>query len=116
MGLSVEEQRQKRRKERDIELKKSIKEKSNKGMRKRHKTNMFCVKGIYYLYEGSTIVYIGMSDSNCLKRISDHYNDGKSFDSFEIHPKRNVSKKQLLSIESARIRKYKPKYNKISKK
>ena len=116
MGLSIEEQREKRRERRREERVEFIKENSTKGMKTKHKTNMFCTKGIYYLYLNNKIVYIGMSDSNCLKRISDHYTDGKVFDNFEIHPKRNVSKTQLLSMEAAKIRKHKPIYNKVSKK
>lgn len=116
MGLSIEEQREKIRRKRNEERREFMKENSTKGMKKKHKTNMFCTKGIYYLYLNDKIVYIGMSDSNCLKRIADHYSDDKIFDNFEIHPKRNVSKKQLMSMESAKIRKHKPLYNKISKK
>lgn len=116
MGLSIEEQREKIRRKRREEQAAIRAERSTKGKDKFHKTNMFCTRGVYYLYKDGKVVYVGMSLANCAQRIANHYNDGKDFDSFRIFPKRETSDKQLFSIEAKYIRKYKPIYNKKSKK
>jgi len=106
----LEAQRNKIRSQKKKEKKKtlSIKDKVNA-------QNLF-VRGIYYLYDKGAIVYIGMSTSNCMKRICDHFDDNKKFDHFKIVEIENKSNKQLLSIEASLIKKHKPKYNKVHKK
>lgn len=79
----------------------------------------FLVRGIYFLYKGKNIVYIGMSKENVMERICAHANPTgkyyKDFDSFSFEKHEDKSDKQLRSIESSLIFKYKPKENKVGK-
>lgn len=69
---------------------------------------------IYYLFNGDVITYIGKSenvnDFTRIRRIIEHYKNGKKFDKFII---RNVDLKYNLdAIEAFEIVVYKPKENK----
>jgi predicted GIY-YIG superfamily endonuclease len=69
------------------------------------------VRGVYFLYQGKEIVYIGMSDKNIMERICAHTEDTeKGFDSFTFNS-HGGTKKQIEHIEKLMIKKYNPKYN-----
>lgn len=64
---------------------------------------------IYLLYKNDNIVYVGQTE--CLaRRIAEHLNTNKEFDSFVIH---SFIDNQYVRLkkEEILIRKYKPKYN-----
>ena len=73
------------------------------------KTSYFNRPCIYMLYRGDNIVYIGQTE--CLaRRISEHLQSDKEFDSFVVHS--FVSDQYIrLKKEEILIRKHKPKYN-----
>lgn len=72
----------------------------------------YCVRGIYLLYRGKEVVYVGMSTDNCMQRICDHYREAtKQFETFSIEH-HDVSDAQLRAKEKALIRKYSPCFNK----
>lgn len=74
----------------------------------------YMVKGIYYLYHKNEVVYIGMSTTNCMRRIIQHYDDEtKVFDSFEIFNMHNKSNESIKKREIDKIKQKLPKYNKI---
>lgn len=82
----------------------------NKDLDKIKKIKITSNKGIYFLYDNDTIVYIGKS-KNLASRILAHTDDGvKIFNSYKILiiPKNE----NLTMIEKFYIEKYKPKYNK----
>lgn len=63
-------------------------------------------EGVYFLYDGREIVYVGESD-NLFRRIGQHIADGsKKFDRFEIYPTA-----ERKTLEGFLIRALKPKYN-----
>lgn len=63
-------------------------------------------EGVYFLYDGDDIVYVGESD-NLFRRIGQHIAEGtKRFDRFEIYPTRERKR-----MEGFLIRALKPKYN-----
>lgn len=64
---------------------------------------------IYLLYQGDKIVYVGQTE--CLaRRISEHLQSDKEFDSFVVH---SFVKDQYVRLkkEQILIRKHNPKYN-----
>lgn len=64
---------------------------------------------IYLLYKSDKIVYVGQTE--CLaRRIGEHLNTNKDFDSFVVH---SFIEDQYIRLkkEEILIRKYKPKYN-----
>lgn len=64
------------------------------------------VEGVYFLYDGDELVYIGQSN-NVMMRIGEHIKEGvKEFDRFEFYP--TVDKTRL---EGFLIQMFKPKYN-----
>jgi len=64
---------------------------------------------IYLLYKANKIVYVGQTE--CLaRRIAEHLNTDKDFDSFVVHSFID-SQYIRLKKEEILIRKYKPKYN-----
>ena len=64
-------------------------------------------EGVYFLYDGEELVYIGQSD-NIYRRIGQHISDGvKRFDSFCFY---EVGEERII-LESYLINKFKPKYN-----
>ena len=107
MGISVEEQRKRIRqqnREKQLEI-------LNERLEKKFNVSDYFVKGIYFLYNKGKIVYIGKSDNNVFKRISDHYTDkDKIFDSFTFD-RYDIDSNDLLHIEASLIKRYKPKYN-----
>ena len=71
------------------------------------KNTIRIIRGVYFLYRGNLLVYIG-SSQNILNRIPDHFST-KEFDSYsyiEINGNININK-----VETLFIRKYKPEYN-----
>jgi len=73
--------------------------------------------GIYYLYRGKEVVYVGMSEDNCMKRVCDHYQKmEKDFDSYKIFNYSTYSRKQLLAKEKHLIKVLDPEYNKTNRK
>lgn len=64
------------------------------------------IRGIYFLFDGDEIVYIGQSE-NIYKRVGTHLSD-KIFDSWNYieYPDENLDE-----LEAEYILKYKPKYN-----
>lgn len=64
--------------------------------------------GVYMLYKGDNIVYVGQSQSSIIQRISYHSTD-KDFDSIAFM---NAPKHLLDYLEATLIIKHKPKYNK----
>lgn len=63
-------------------------------------------EGVYFLYDGDELVYIGTSD-NLYRRIGQHIADGKKvFDRFELYPTTD-----RLRLEGFLIQTLKPKYN-----
>jgi excinuclease UvrABC nuclease subunit len=107
MSLSIEEQRNKIREIKNIEIE-SKKSKINK---KNFKVvDFFNISGIYFLKQGNKIVYVG--ESTCImSRIVQHYKENvKQFDSFQILENK-LSNKQRLNLEKRLIKKFRPKYN-----
>lgn len=81
---------------------------------KQYRTRHYMVKGVYYLYYKSEVVYVGMSTTNCLRRIISHYDDPeKKFDSFQIFNMHNFSNNEILEKEKNAIKRKLPKYNKV---
>lgn len=70
------------------------------------------IKGLYFLYQNETLIYIGKS-INIVFRIGQHLSDDhKMFNSFKIlEVKESIQDFELLELESAFINKYKPIYN-----
>lgn len=66
------------------------------------------LKGIYYLMEGESIVYIG-SSYNVEDRVKQHYD--KQFGYVEF-TESDLDRGDLYELEKELIRKHKPKYNK----
>ena len=63
--------------------------------------------GVYFLYDGEELVYIGQSD-NIYRRIGQHiYEAEKKFDSFCFYP----AGEERIILESYLINKFHPKYN-----
>lgn len=125
MGLSIEEQREKRRQSRKEETKNHVekynnwknkpqieKQKNAIHVNKKLPIAEYACRGIYALYRGSKIVYIGMSADNCLKRISQHYSDKKKFTRFGVKPCKKMDLKSLKRFEARLIRYHQPEYNK----
>lgn len=64
-------------------------------------------EGVYFLYDGEELVYIGQSD-NIYRRIGQHISEGvKRFDSFCFY---EVGEERII-LESYLISKFQPKYN-----
>jgi hypothetical protein len=77
------------------------------------KVSYFNKPCIYMLYKNNKIVYIGQTE--CLaRRIAEHLQSDKDFDSFVIH---SLIEDQYIRLkkEEILIRKYKPKYNSTHK-
>ena len=73
------------------------------------KTSYFNTPCIYMLYSAEKIVYVGQTE--CLaRRISEHLQSDKEFDSFVIHSFVNDQYTRLKK-EQILIRKYRPAYN-----
>lgn len=66
------------------------------------------ISGIYYLFSGRELIYIGKSESCVVGRIRDHYKD-KDFDSLEIYPMLNIA--DMLIAEAYLIATNRPKFN-----
>ena len=114
MGLTKEEQRDKIRKQKKVE-KGSVRPK-NKKMPIIHESDSYFVKGIYFLYQGKTIVYIGQSKTNVMLRICSHFADeSKTFTRFSFQSKKSLSDIKLNQLEKRLIIKHKPIYNTIYK-
>jgi hypothetical protein len=64
------------------------------------------ISGVYFLFDGDEIVYVGQS-VNVLNRVTSHFYD-KKFDKVALL---RVPEKDLLAIESIYIKKFLPKYN-----
>lgn len=111
---SIENQRERRRAEKNDPLRNP--EKASLFKKRRVNGARLFVRGIYYLYDRGAIVYIGMSTSNCMARITAHFEDGKKFDYFRVDPEEEASEKQLLFMKNKLVRKHRPKYNKIKPK
>lgn len=63
-------------------------------------------EGVYFLYDGDELVYIGESD-NVFRRIGQHIAEKqKTFDRFEVYPT-----KERRRLEGFLIRAFSPKYN-----
>jgi hypothetical protein len=79
----------------------------------RLKTSYLNTPCIYMLYKNDKIVYIGQT--KCLaKRIADHLQSDKDFDSFAVHS--FITDEYVrLKKEEILIRKYKPAYNIVHK-
>lgn len=72
-------------------------------------TSVRRLKGVYFLYRGLKLVYIG-SSANIVQRIVNHTKD-KEFDSYKfIEINGNIN---ILEVESGFIKKYQPEYNYI---
>ena len=71
------------------------------------KINIKSVRGIYFLFDGPTLVYIGQSE-NIFKRVPIHL-ETKKFDSWNYI---EFVEEDLNILEAEFILKYKPKYNK----
>lgn len=70
-----------------------------------------CTNGIYYLTFEGEIVYVGATNS-LVTRMSQHLKEAvKQFDAYSFKPYPAISRKELLNIEKAEIRKHSPKYN-----
>ena len=85
----------------------------------KHKGKVWDVftKGVYLLKFKGTIVYVGMSTTNCMGRINSHWNDNnKIFDSFSITPLLKLSDKQIARREKELIKQYKPVFNVVHNK
>jgi len=105
MGLSIEEQREKIRSANKKNHSTNIKS-------KRYYVDSMFIRGIYKLYFNKKVVYIGMSKTNVMKRITDHYRDkNKIFDSFSFRSCNDLSDKQIELMEADLIKKYRPIYN-----
>ena len=72
-----------------------------------NKINIKSVRGIYFLFDGPTLVYIGQSE-NIFKRVPIHL-ETKKFDSWNYI---EFVEEDLNILEAEFILKYKPKYNK----
>lgn len=71
------------------------------------------VPGIYALFEGEELVYIG-KDSHLPARILQHQAEGvKVFDDWKAFPIKGISDKELLKIEGELIWHYSPRYNAV---
>jgi len=116
MARKLEKEReQKRQKRAMLERRKEIESEYGQPVRKVVSGDVlkYCVRGIYILYRGSDVVYVGMSTDNCMKRICDHYREAtKQFDTFSIESHENLSDAQLLAKERLLIKKYRPCFNK----
>jgi hypothetical protein len=78
-----------------------------KGRRNNKVSSFFGHAGVYYLFDGKKLVYIG--ESNCiLYRISQHMSN-KKFDSFQIRLEKDERKRKQL--ECREIKRYAPLYN-----
>ena len=73
------------------------------------KTDYDTLCGVYFLFSGSTLAYIG-SSANCLVRFREHKRDGKEFDSYFIL---ETTKAKMLALEAQYIARYNPPLNKI---
>lgn len=63
-------------------------------------------EGVYFLYDGDELVYIGTTD-NLYRRIGEHIAEGeKVFDRFEFYPTTD-----RIRLEGFLIKMFKPKYN-----
>ena len=91
---------------------KKRKAKEEKSSKKRYNNQDFLTKGIYYLYRGDRIVYVGQSKTNCMSRVAKHYDEQtKDFDRFRIRPMPNLSDSQIDHVEMRNIQIIKPQYN-----
>ena len=69
-------------------------------------------KGVYFLFKGEQLVYIGKSAVSIYTRIGNHCADPwKDFDSWECREKRGCSDRELLSLESYLISYFQPPLN-----
>lgn len=117
--MNIQKAREKLKKEKAEKAKaRAIKNKYDYKRKKRSQTigkkniNDFFVRGIYFLYKNGEIVYVGMSETNVMTRITRHFDDAdKDFDHFSIQAHPKMSRRQLLGKEKALIRRYNPKYN-----
>jgi len=56
------------------------------------------VKGVYILYDGPTIIYIGKSTANVYSRISNHYASGMEYTQYEVYKIDNEALVHLMEI------------------
>jgi len=73
----------------------------------KNKINFIKTSGVYFLILNNEIIYIGMSN-HLFRRINQHLNDGKIFDSF-YYMKSKLD--NCKALESFYIKKFKPKFN-----
>lgn len=103
---------------------KYIQEKEEASLRKRNiikltnkagniQTSYFDTPCIYFLYKSDTLVYIGQTLS-LARRIKEHIESDKDFDSFIVHTFIEDEYTRLKS-EQILIRKHRPKLNKVHK-
>lgn len=71
------------------------------------KTDIRKIRGVYFLYRGDKLVYIG-SSQDIINRIPTHFKT-KEFDSYKYIEINGTIK--VAKIETELIRKYKPDYN-----
>lgn len=74
---------------------------------KRQPASSVSICGVYFLFDGNRIVYVGQS-TNVLGRIGTHAQAGKKFDSFSYM---EVEKDQLSEAELAYIQDFRPPLN-----
>lgn len=88
-------------------------DKSKNLIKGRYLTKNFNTPCIYLLYLNDNIVYVGQT--LCLaRRIQEHMESGKEFDSFCVHTYME-DEYIRLQMERILIRKHRPKYNKVHK-
>ena len=68
-----------------------------------------CIPGIYFLIQGSAIIYIGKSN-NVAKRIAGHYNNGMQFSKHYVIP---CLPEELDDMERKYIDMFNPEQNRI---
>lgn len=68
-----------------------------------------CIPGVYFLIQGSVIVYIGKSN-NVAKRIAGHYNKGRKFSKHYVIP---CLPEELDDMERKYIDMFNPEQNRI---
>lgn len=65
------------------------------------------ISGIYFLYQGEELIYIGKS-KNIFGRVGSHCAHGREFDSWTYAP---VEQDEILQAERKAIEKYRPRLN-----
>ncbi|OBU55085.1 hypothetical protein [Stenotrophomonas maltophilia] len=81
-----------------------IQEDVRKGMRRR--TDNEC--GVYFLFDGDEVVYVGQSQVSVASRVSFGFRKGIQFDSFLVV---QLPREEVSEYERAAINLYRPKHN-----